>query len=678
MMQMQQGAAEEGESPQPSGEIDKGKILNTAREDIERADDYYKENIEQKLIHRYDVYYSNKERYRKLYPKLSKKSEMRAFDLWSAVEWMQPNMLKAFFGSNRIISVSGNESEDAERAERVMKLIQWQLTVKNQGYREFKAWFGDALATNLGVLKCYWKRETEIVPHQGVFDRAGLVGILEDPHNSIIASEPVPTPGSILGYEPPQARLSWEEEKYITNQPVIETVRPSDIRFTPDGRTLGECSMVAHRKIVTIDQLRREAKRGLYDPEVVEQIAQNSDDEDYKPTELEQRLDDAAKDESWRSTNPSEPSRRRVVLYECYLKSDIDGDGILEDAIVTVCNDQLLRAVENPYGRAPFFELVPFWDSYQIWSRMGLCEVIEDVQDTHTALWRQMTVALGLSNQWRCVVDETTVNVEDLIQDKQFIRSSGAPSNSFLPVPHPGLGPENFSFLEYCKSQLEEWTPITRYNQGLDASSLNKTATGISMIMGAAQQRQEEIVRNFAETGIRELYRFIIQLNQRYLDQKQVFRLQNEFLQITPDDLSGDFDLSVDASSGVGAVDGKVQVLTSYLREMYPFAMQIGIAGPQQFIFAGRKLLQLMGIEDADKYLIDPMQAMMEQMRMQQQAQAMMMMGGVLPAPTGQPGPGAPGGAVSVGNGGSPGGSDSGSARPSPGGNAPQSAVGFV
>ena len=586
--------------------MDENKILATARADIKWADDYYKEHIEQDLLRRYEVYYSSRDRYKRMYPKLSEKNEMRTFDVWSAVEWLLPSMLKSFFGSNRIISISGVDSEDADRAERVMKLIQWQLTVKNTGYRVFKSWFGDALATNLGILKCYWKRETEKVPHQEELDQQTLVGVLQNERNKIISSEPVPDILSMIGAAPPRAMVSWEEEKVTTNQPVIEPVRPSDIRFTPDGKTLGECSMVAHRKVVTIDQLRRDAKRGLYDPEVVEELAREATDQ-LDPSELEKFLNPAAEEQD---KSKGERARLRVVLYECYLKSDIDDDGMLEDAIVTVANDKLLRAVENPYGRAPFFDLVPFWDSYQVWGKMGLCEIIQDTQDSHTALLRQMIVSLGLSNQYRAVVDETNINIEDMIDDAMFIRAKSSPQNAFLPLPHPGLNPQNFQFFEYLKSQLEEWTPITRYNQGLDAKSLNKTATGINMIMSAAQQRQEEIVRNFAETGIRDLFRFLIQLNQRYLDQGQIVRLQNEVLEFSPDDLSGDFDLSVDAYSGVGAIDAKVQVLTSYLREMFPAAMQFGVATPEQFVMAGQKLLQLMGIEDADKYLVQQMPMM--------------------------------------------------------------------
>lgn len=608
--------------------IDKAKVLSVAIADIKRADAYYSDQIESTLQTRYEVYFADTERYKKLFPKLSRKNEMRTFDLWSAVEWLLPTILKAFFGSNRIISVSGVGAEDAEQAEKVMELIQWQLTVKNQGYKVFKSWFGDALATNLGVLKCYWKRETEIIPHQEVMDEAALVGILQDHKNKVKATEPMPTMDSILGLAPQNAMVAWDEERVIINQPIIEAIKPSDIRFTPDGKTLSECSMVAHRKVMTINDLRKEARRGVFDSAVVEDIASSADD-DIKPTEIEKYLNG---DEGEKNDAP-EQARRRVVVYECYLKTDIDGDGLLEDAIVTVCNDKLLRAVENPYKRVPFFDLVPFFDSYRVWGKMGLAEVVQDIQDTHTALLRQMIVALGLGNQWRAVVDETAVNMEDLINDSMFIRSKGEPGRAFANFPHDGVNPQNFQFFEYLKTQLEQFTPNTRYNQGTDASSLNKTATGINMIMTAAQQRQEEIIRNFAETGIRELFRFLIQLNQRYLDQEQIVRLQNKTINFAPDDIMGDYDLSVDASSGVGAVDSKVQVLTSYLREMFPAALQIGAAEPGQFVLAAQKLLKLMGIEDAEKYLLSS--EVMQQRQLQQQQMAIM---GGMPVGGGQEG----------------------------------------
>ena len=36
-------------------------------------------------------------------------------------------------------------------------------------------------------------------------------------------------------------------------------------------------------------------------------------------------------------------ARQEVVIYECYTKIDINNDGILEDMIITICGDTIIR-----------------------------------------------------------------------------------------------------------------------------------------------------------------------------------------------------------------------------------------------------------------------------------------------------------------------------------------------
>ena len=65
--------------------------------------------------------------------------------------------------------------------------------------------------------------------------------------------------------------------------------------------------------------------------------------------------------------------------------------------------------------------------------------------------------------------------------------------------------------LEYLDTVRESRTGVTRYNQGLDADSLNKTATGVNALMSQSQMRMELIARVFAETGVKDLFKRIKQ-----------------------------------------------------------------------------------------------------------------------------------------------------------------------
>ena len=72
-------------------------------------------------------------------------------------------------------------------------------------------------------------------------------------------------------------------------------------------------------------------------------------------------------------------------------------------------------------------------------------------------------------------------DIQDLIEGRNWLRKkSGATmADAVMPMPPIPLSSATFPMLEYADTQKEQDTGVTRYNQGLDARSLNKTASGI-------------------------------------------------------------------------------------------------------------------------------------------------------------------------------------------------------
>jgi hypothetical protein len=68
-------------------------------------------------------------------------------------------------------------------------------------------------------------------------------------------------------------------------------------------------------------------------------------------------------------------------------------------------------------------------------------------------------------------------------------------------------------------------TGITKYSQGDDASHLNKTATGISMIMSAASLPAKDVLQNIDEMWIEPAIEALIDWNIRYLEPETVNHL---------------------------------------------------------------------------------------------------------------------------------------------------------
>ena len=236
---------------------------------------------------------------------------------------------------------------------------------------------------------------------------------------------------------------------------------------------------------------------------------------------------------------------------------------------------------------------------------------------------RQMLINTVITNNFRWFINGAGVDLKDIQKNRQYIKVNGDPRIHVMPFPQNALAPWTMNLMESLEGALEQYTGKTRYNQGTDGSSLNKTATGISLLQQASEQRIDYIVRVFAETGVSELLRFLVELNQRYIDQPTVIRLKNEMLPISPDDLRGDFDIDVNTEAGVARKSQTIQNLQYYMAAIAPQGMQMGAITPVEWAKAAQKLLTESGIRDPQSYVVDP-EILRQQMYMQMQAQQAM------------------------------------------------------
>lgn len=599
-----------------------GKLSAAARErvravvegDLARAESFYQQDIEPLLLRRREIYQADKELYRRMFPRLDF-SDYTSHDFYAWVQWAQAQALDSFFGTTKVISIVGQGQGDAENAQTMEELIKWQLEQGNRGFMLFSSWFEDTLVYDLGVLKCWWRRVSQPREETIKVPRDRLMRIAQ-------------TPGvELLGVGEPDffgdCQVALRRMVTTDNRPVLDHVSPFDMRWLPEARRLDESLFVAQRQIVTGDVLLRGAKEGIYDKDEARQAVEQGGAVNYE-------LADLTLNPEWGSfpVQEMEGARRRVELYECYVKCDVDDSGTLSDLIVTMAGGRILRIERNPLGRLPFFTLSAQHDATRVLSKSSMADIEGELQALRIAFVRQILLNISTNNRPRTFVNTDTVNIDDLVGDKAFIRCKGDPRLNALAFPQAPLAPWTMQFVEYFRGVEEEWTGRTRYNQGTDANTLNKTATGISLIMKSSAQRINHIIKIFAETGVSELNRFLIRLNQTYIDQAQVVRLLDRTLTIQPDDLDGSFDIVVNSDVGLGEKEQKVNALTNYLREMYPFAMQLGIAGPADFSRAAVRLLELLGWKDAKTFLRTPeeiqqqqqMAQMQQQMAMQQMA----------------------------------------------------------
>ena len=576
--------------------IDKARIRDTIQKDIQRANSFFTSKIETTLRTRHQIYEADKKYYSQRFEKLGKQTDFVSFDFWSMVQWAIPKVMNAFFGSDDALVIIGRGSEDVPRAEVFKKLIDFQLMTQNKGFLVLWDWFNDAFEYNLGAVKVWWEREEEWGEEHFEYADPTRLAMLQTDQWCQITSVSSP---DVLGNVDVRYRIG----RLKCNKPVIENIRVTDLRWSPEAKSLDTANFVAHKQNVTADYLRRQAQAGLYDVSAVERALEDKGSNNVIYTTFETELNDELNQNMQEDDN----ARTLYELYECYVKVDINGDGLLEDALITIVGDEILRIEENAYGRVPIFTVSPIRDPFKVLANLSFSEIVGEIQSIKTALMRQLLINTVNTNNIRFFINPTGIDLKDFEDGRQYVKSTaGEPQKSIMPFPQVALAGWTMPLFEYFEGALEQWTGRTRYNQGTDSSSLNKTATGINLLQQASEQRIDYIIRVFAETGVGDMLRFLIELNQKYIDQPQVVRLSNSMLQISPDDLKGEFDIEVNTEVGVGKKRQMINNMQLYLSAIAPTGMSIGAITPGEWAKAAQRLLSDSGVRDPESYVQDP------------------------------------------------------------------------
>ena len=435
-------------------------VVRYVQNDIKRAEAYSASKIEPVVKERYEIYYADKDYYRNKFPILSKTSDLVSTDVADTIEWALPSLMKVFTGSDEVITIAGVTEEDDNKAETMQELLVYQLQRQNKFFPILYNWIKDSLITGLGIIKCYWERTEGYTTEQAKLNNEALQALIQ----TGVEVTDIQGPDIYGDFD-----VTYQSPYYVKNAPKIENILISEFIYSPDAKSLDEANFVAHKRTVTMSYLREREAQGVYaniDDIKVDKFKGSS----YDP------IDEVVGDNYVDITQEEQKARQEVVIYECYTKIDINGDGILEDMIITICGDTIIRMEQNYMGRHPFFAISPTKDPHRIWVKRSYAELIGELQDLKVALTRQIMQNVALTNDPKMLLDETAINIDDFVQGRKVVRMKAGHSlhEVAMPMPVTPLSPQTFTFLEWVEGQKENRTGITRYNQGLDANSLNK------------------------------------------------------------------------------------------------------------------------------------------------------------------------------------------------------------
>ena len=558
----------------------------------------------------------------KLGTEIDGRSQVVSTDVADTIETILPNLLRIFTASDQVVKCEPVKSEDVPLADQATNYINYIFNKDNPGFTILYTWFKDALVEKNGIVKVYWDDSTSVEQetYENLNDQEYQL-LLDDENVEIVEEESFldekmkAAMDLLLVEATKQGRQVEEEPDPMLHNCIIkrtsrggkvkvENVPPEEFLIQRTAKSIEDSTFVAHRVMRTRSDL---IEMG-FDREVVENLPTSNNI--LLNNERLTRLSDI---DQTPLNEGSEDATQDIEIYECYVKTDYDGDGVAELRKVIVAGESGYEILENmPCDNIPFCSLTPIIMPHRFYGR-SVAELVEDVQLVKSTVMRQLLDNMYLTNNNRVAIMDGMVNLDDLLTSRPggVVRTKQPPSQVMLPMQSQTISQQAFPLLEYLDTIRETRTGITRYNQGLDADSLNKTATGVNAIMTQSQMRMELIARVFAETGIKDLFRRIFELTCKYQDKERIVELNNQFIPVKPTEWRNKFNISIVVGLGSGSKEQQIVMLNNILeRQLQAFQLQGNREYPmvslKNIYNSLSKIIENAGLKNTENYFVNP------------------------------------------------------------------------
>jgi hypothetical protein len=558
----------------------------------------------------------------KLGTEIDGRSQVVSTDVADTIETILPNLLRIFTASDQVVKCEPVKSEDVPLADQATNYINYIFNKDNPGFTILYTWFKDALVEKNGIVKVYWDDSTSVEQetYENLNDQEYQL-LLDDENVEIVEEESfldekmkaamnllaqqAEAQGQVVEEEPdPMLHNCIIKRTSRGGKVKVENVPPEEFLIQRTAKSIEDATFVAHRVMKTRSDL---IEMG-FDREVVENLPTSNNI--LLNNERLTRLSDI---DQTPLNEGSEDATQDIEIYECYVKTDYDGDGVAELRKVIVAGESGYEILENmPCDNIPFCSLTPIIMPHRFYGR-SVAELVEDVQLVKSTVMRQLLDNMYLTNNNRVAIMDGMVNLDDLLTSRPggVVRTKQPPSQVMLPMQSQTISQQAFPLLEYLDTIRETRTGITRYNQGLDADSLNKTATGVNAIMTQSQMRMELIARVFAETGIKDLFRRIFELTCKYQDKERIVELNNQFIPVKPTEWRNKFNISIVVGLGSGSKEQQIVMLNNILeRQLQAFQLQGNREYPmvslKNIYNSLSKIIENAGLKNTENYFVNP------------------------------------------------------------------------
>ena len=539
-----------------------------------------RDSREIKVSERRNIFNADVDYYNKMFPVLSQTSQTVDTSVSIAIERRIAALGKMFHGGQSIGKViSNNGPEYEEKAKELDKLINSQLEGEAHFFETSYEWMKDTDIALCGVIKTNWHEDSQEVTESLVVTADDMMAMQDKNVKVLDAVE--------VGFNElcqPLAEVKIKYKKSVSAFPKPENVPSYQFLYQVNVRKIEDADFVGQITEYTPIAMEQAIQAGIFKRSAADKASKRP----------EETWSNSTKEDSSQSDNDN------FEVIECYYK-------LVEEREVRcytayLCGDVFLSEPKlnpdvYPEGKEkeprqwqPFSLLTSAVDPHRLWPKNGMIDRAGQIQHLITATLRQVQSSLALGNNPQAFYDSTKFqNIDEFLNAENMVATLGDPRSVIMWRPAPQIQPWTFQWVESLRGIIELITGITRYNQGTDASSLNKTASGMAMIVGMGNQAIEWTARRYSETGYKHLIERCIYLNSVYGDVE----------------IEDTYQFQTDVGIGVGVKEQTLQLLQA-LKAEAPQLMQFGLMPLQGLFNLVRKSYEEAGLNNIEQYIKEP------------------------------------------------------------------------
>ena len=343
--------------------------------------------------------------------------------------------------------------------------------------------------------------------------------------------------------------------------PKIEFCSIWDFYPDPNARNMDECEYVIQRHRMNRHQFKDLINRPFFSKEKIEECLIMGPTYDKKNWETQIDLEN-------NSFGDIEKNRFEVLEFwgtidamtarEYGIEVAEEIENLTEVQVnIWTCKGKVIRMVENPFKpfRIPYQAFAYENNPYQFFG-IGVPENMDDAQQIMNGHARMAIDNLALAGNLVFDIDESAlVNNQsmEVFPGKIFKRQAGVPGQAIYGIKFPNTATENMQMFDKFRQLADESTGIPSYSHGqTGVQSMTRTASGMSMLMGAASLNIKTVIKNIDDSLIKPLGESMFQWNMQFYEGKLP--------------IIGDFEVKATGSSSLMRKEVRSQRLTMFLQ----------------------------------------------------------------------------------------------------------------